>query len=355
MDILFTDCLIYSQDNSGHLLFLGNNYPEATESYHGDVIFRNCDIFKQGRGWGFYIDYRRGEGNTDVVFDGCRLYDTGAVNVGNLLKYDVYSINGTLAYNTTSSSSESDAVLAGDGFENVTIPTFSRNYYVPAISVPVDTQSLINAPTFVIEHSIKHSIYFNCVTTKPVEVNWMNGDAVYKTETLYPGVDSFEGPELIKELPDDLYRNLKYQWVDAKGVLSTDAEIDWTLDTLNFKTAESVNGVTNYVASLKDIRFNLTYYGHLAYYLYAPAVEGVTLKTFGDYAVNHEKTTLIDGNEYWSSNAGWIIPKAGVDDKEKTIIYTVDGVQYSAKVNISALVYAEILCQLYEQEMVAKG
>jgi hypothetical protein len=178
----------------------------------------------------------------------------------------------------------------------------------------------------------------------------MVGDKVNSTATLYPGSPDFKGPEIKKVLEDDYYRDLVYQWVGEKGVLMGE-DIDWNKNSYTYYAAETVNGVSKYVAGLKDVRFNLSYYGHLAYNLYTPAVEGVTLGQFGDYKVNYDKPVMIDGKPYWTSNAGWITPQTAIDLKEKSVVYAIDGVEYRATLKISSLVYAELLCELYKLDL----
>ena len=175
----------------------------------------------------------------------------------------------------------------------------------------------------------------------------MVGDELKHTATVYPGVNTLAGPEIIKELPDDLYRNLIYQWVTKDGITSDEAEanIDWSLDTYTFYGVDSVDGNIKYVAAPKDVRFNMTYMGHLAYYLYVPVVEGVTIDKLGAHYTPTK--VLIEGKEYYCNNAGWINPQTAINDNAATITYTIEGQQYSVNYTLSALLYANIICDDY--------
>ena len=343
IDIEITDSLFFAPSYAGNMMYLGTSGKTYNSAFDSNVTVTNCDFIKPATTYGMAASISRPTGNTKVVFDNCRLYDAGAYS-NTAAHADVTGINGTLGVYSTEGSKESVPVNAADGWENREA-SVTYIYYVPSAStnLPVNSDAIINVPTFDIPATNKLTLTFNRVITKPVEVIWMNGDEVHSTETLYPVADSFAGPEIITELPDDLYRDMVAQFVDANGKLSTETVIDWSVDSYTFYSAESVNGVTKYVSAPKATMFNLAYMGHLAYNLYTPVVEGVTINQLGANYTPHK--VMIDGVEYWCANAGWITPDTAIDTSEVKIIYTIDGVKYTANYKISALIYAELLSE----------
>jgi len=336
IDIEITNSLFFTPSNAGNMMYLGTSGKTYNSAYDSNVTVRNCDFIKPETSYGMAVSITRPTGNTKVVFDNCRLYDAGGTHA------DITGINGTLGFYSTESSKESVPVNAADGWENREA-SVKCIYYVPSSStkLPVNSDAIINVPTFDIPATNKLTLTFNRVISKPVEVTWIDGDEVHSTETLYPVADSFAGPEIIIELPDDLYRDKVLQFVDASGKLSTETVIDWSVDSYTFYSAETVNGVTKYVASPKATMFSLAYMGHLAYNLYTPVVDGVTIDRLGANYTPHK--VKIGGVEYWCANAGWITPDTAIDTSEVQIIYTIDGVKYTTNYRISALIYAELL------------
>lgn len=343
IDIEITDSLLFAPSNSGSMMYLGTSGKTYNSIYDSNVIITNCDFIKPETSWGMAVSISRPTGNTKVVFDNCRLYDAGAYS-NTAAHVDVTGINGTLGVYSEESSKQSVPVNAADGWENREA-SVTYIYYVPSssTSLPVNSDSIIDVPTFDIPATNKLALTFNRVITKPVEVTWMNGDEVHSTETLYPVADSFAGPKIIIELPNDLYRDMRLQFVDKNGTLSTETAIDWAVDSYTFYSAETVNGVTKYVAAPKATMFSLSYMGHLAYNLYTPIVDGVTINQLGAHYTPSK--VVIDGVDYWCANAGWITPQTAIDTSEVQIIYTIDGVKYTANFKISALIYAELLSE----------
>ncbi len=303
-----------------------------------ELTFVNCDIVKPKEDYATYISLNNGALN--VSFDTCRLYDVACTSTNTT----VYA-KGSLG---SSASNVAYGVIVPSGFENKTLENAVQyKYLVPAATAYTTTvNGDIESISFSYPATEELTISYNLVTTTPTPktVIWMNGDAVVSTQTdFYPGCSSFAAPEIIKDLPDDLYRDLRYQWVDANGVPYTNAKIDWSAATVTFYAAESVNGATEYKPDIDDgSLFNLTYLTQFRQNFYLPVVEGMERPTVTGVEPSQEGIVMIDGRKYYCYT--FLKTSTSIFDTDTlNVNYTIEGVDYTAMVDVSGLIYAEII------------
>ena len=314
--------------------------------------FINCDMIKSAAS--FRLDITSVKTASEIVLDNCRLYDAGHSSV------PATSINGSYSL----SNSDASSVPAGEGFTNTKLSTSKAfSYTVPnrtAFAVLDKNATIQELNLDYASTTKKITLYFNVVTTKEVKFNWVKDGEVYKTETVRPGVDTFEAPVIRIPLPNDPYRDMAYHWVDKHGVLYTDA-FAWE-DEYTFYATDKVDGKAAYVAGLKDAQLSFSYVTQFWQYVYLPVVEGMERPTLYHETGTHKPdnssgTVLIGGQEYYFYTY-WQTTVNSLNTFTITVNYTVDGVDYSAKIDTSALIYAEIILnnpEYYaaEQESVA--
>lgn len=305
---------------------------EKNNSKKLTMTFDNCDIIKTGSTYSIGISNSKKEALSEIVFNNCRLYDVGGKSYTN-----TYAAAGTLAYLSTKSSNESYCPpVYEQSLTNKTV-SVSKTYTVPSSTANFPTVTNGQVESVSTSFATKSlTLTYNTVVTKPVTVNYINGEDIVETKTLYPGVDSFSGPEIIVELEDDLYRNLRLQWVDEDGNLA-DEFISFD-DVQNYYTAKSVNGNYDYVAGLKGAMFSMKYMTHFTYVFYLPVVEGVTVTSISGLRAG-DNTAYISGDlyNYWIE---YVESAESFDDLSVKVTYTVDGRKFTASVDLSAYLYA---------------
>ena len=344
--ITMTDSLIYTPANNNFILLGTNN------NYTGvacNVTFTNCDIIKPDSSYATSINDRRPK-TTNIVFDSCRLYDvqnvanTSTLTNGSLEYYFYEKDSG---YNTSN-------LPVADGYTKVNT-SITKSYVVPAsFSFAVDSASEVNRLTFEFKTTTK-TLTFNRVASKPVNVNWVDGEGNTTTESLYPGTVISAPKNGTFELVDDNYRNIVYQWADSQesgkaipkylGFNTETYAVDFETTEYTFYEVTEINGVANYTPVIKNAMFNLGYMGHFAYNIYVPVQDGVTLTFLGDYGAESGKIYVvkIDGVEYWTANSGWISPAKALENQTADIKYIIDGKSYSKQILINSLYYTDLL------------
>ena len=222
----------------------------------------------------------------------------------------------------------------------------TRNEYCLGIRCPGLLWILKNRPeglspyserNIILLHNKKAADLYTDVFSK---VTWIDqyGDVI-KTTDEYKGEQAT--PPAMKLEAGDGYRGFTNpDWLDEKG--NKISLLIGDLDAYTFTVSTELPENPNYVAYMTSAMFNMTYYGHFAYNLYAPVVEGVTIVKIGDYDPSIKK---INGQEYYTANAGWPNPQACIGELTKYIVYNIDGVEYTAAFKLSALNYANLLMQ----------
>ena len=355
IDISITDSLIYTPSNGGYLMFLGtsDNKTYGPEHY-SEILVKNCDIIKAGTGWGLYLYNTRYAGTTNAVFDNCRLYDAGAENTA-ACDAEVTGINGTLGHYKTDTNQESTPVNPADGWTQEVV-SFRYTYYVPAETLTL-TDGLINTPTFDFPANVKHTITFNRIITKPIDVNWIGADGrTVKTEKLTPGIDALIGPKASVELPDDDYRNLAAIWVDAaengKAITETlgwdnDSGIFTWQDTYNFYAVGELDGNKTYVGGIKNAMFNISFLTSFKYNVYFPVNDVLAITSVEGF--EDRGTVSIDAEKYKLYNFA-VGTTAATEDLEVNVAFTVNGEAYEQIFKLSAVRYADMILAISDVE-----
>ena len=314
----------------------------------GDIVasFVNCDFFKVDASYSLGVNVEKTSSVKSVTFDNCRMLDVSggvptAVN-------GCLQINGKYNAGNSNGSQGVSMIAAGSGYTSVAT-SVTYVYSVPTTLSFAKVTGDIATPDYNFTFNDR-SVTYNSIVSKPVNVNWVDLDGNTTTTTEYPGA-IVTAPEIVLDIENDNYRNLVVQWADQNGkAITTLLAYNADTKTVDFETAEytfyakrEIDGKSKYVGTIQNAMLNLTYYGHFAYYLYVPVQEGVTLTQLGDYGPSSISVKIIDGVEYWCANTGWIGPANAVNNKNATVKYTIDGVNYERKMSVSAKLYSEIL------------
>ena len=354
-NVSIVDSLIFSQGSLTSLFTLGTNSPEKNSERFGRVYVKNSDILKDSTGWGAYIINKRGAGNTEIIFDNCRLRDSGAEGVKDGAALDTYAINGNLGYYKTSSKQESDPVVAGNGWYNLSIKTVNYKYNLPlavasgsgSCAFPVDTTADIQKPSFDAPKTDTHKDYtygFNDIVTRDVKVIFMNNSDVVNEATLKAGVDKITIPALSYDAPGSLYLDIFYNWADAAGnLLAADTTVGFEKAEYVYTAVAPAEDNIRYTAGIDDIYFSYVFYAKFHTIVYLPYVEGMEAPALlkGESAFNSGPYLVkINGDTYWAY-ASWDTTTSVADNLNCTAKFTVDGEAYTQTFAVNALIYAE--------------
>ena len=367
------DSMIYFPGGNHGYLFRWVNASSTTTAVT-KVRFTNCDIIKGGEhSYGIGMTVASGV-NHDMLFDNCRTYDLAAANT-------IKGANGTLGYYATKAATGQDsaAPAAAEGYEqvdvNITIP-----YTIPKSMTATATEGLIQSAVIPTETTTLNRT-FNKLDTKAVDVNLFgaNGEIV-KTTQLTPGVTELKMSEyrILKELVDNDFLNIEYQWVDENGNLITDGifaldsktgvawpkllevedeETGTTSYVYNIYAKENINGVVKYVGGIKKASFNLNFLTGFRYNLYIPVDERLSDVVVEGYAKS-DVTVSIGGAAY-TVYYKLVGSAAAAEDNVITATFKVDGTEYNQSWSINAIKYADMLLDtptaLYPSEAAALG
>ena len=244
---------------------------------------------------------------------------------------------------------------AGAGYTNETV-SIKQTYKVPGLTFAVDTASDINAPTYAFKFNSK-TFTFDRIATKAVDVNYVDANGkIIKTEQLRPGVDAIpEAPVSSILLESDPYKNILAQWVDKDGnALGTTLGLDGTnvkwQDEYNFYAVKSLNGTIKYTGGLKDVLFNISFNSNFHYNVYLPAEdENLTINSVTGFDNKCIGAVIIDGKAYYVYS--FVVgTAAAADNASLALNFTAKGVTYDQTINISALIYADIVLESSEVE-----
>ena len=142
----------------------------------------------------------------------------------------------------------------------------------------------------------------------------------------------------------DGWRNvIVTEWTNANG------EIDYTLGTEDEYVFTAVIPTENatYVGAISDVRLNLMYFTNFHIIVYVPydkdIASTVTVENInGANLVQKSGKVLIDGEEFYALRT-YNSTTEVFNESIVTINFTVDGIEYSERYNISGLVYADIV------------
>ena len=338
-EVTVTDTFFYGPASISFLLLGTTGGTQHTEEKHANVLFKNCDFIKEVTSYSYGIGSQR-EYNTNIVFDNCRNYDVES-SVAT-------AINGTLSYYfyEQGGSKNTSHVPTAEGFERKEV-SIAKTYVVPSsLTFALDTESALNAPTFAFATANK-LVTFNRIETKPVAVNWVDGNGeIEKTESLYPGVDTLT-PPIVNDYKwaESEYVNIAYQWADAlengkaiPTVLGLNESIVSWQDEYSFYAVTELDGVVNYVGGIKDAKFNLAYTTNFNYNVYLPIDENVTYNSVDGIAEG--SIVYINGKAYRTYSSPTTTTGAA-ETKHVTVSFTYDEKDYVQTFNLSAVNYAQ--------------
>ena len=329
---------------SNSLLLLGTDDNTHDAAKIANVTFTNCDFTKEDASYSYGVSTLR-KYNSNVSFDGCRLFDVGDNNSGLAKLSDCLVITGRWDNQDLAEMDAAEGYVYAD-------TAIKYSYVIPSKStLSADTSELVNTIKPIV--TTTRNVTYNKVVSKPVNVTWVDGDGNTTAAVAYPGATLTTPETEIIILENDNYRNMLWQWADAKeggkaapSILGFDPEtkaIDTETSEYTFYAVTEIGGASKYVSSIKNAMFSLTYYGHLGYYIHVPVQEGIEIIHLGDYEPDKISVTTIDGVKYWTNNCGWIGPVNALKDDACTIEYKVDGVSYKKVIYLNALMYAEML------------
>lgn len=292
------------------------------------IVFDNCDIISNNSSVSLYLE----SANHSLSYTNCRLYNYYHESATNLGTFGNDVIIGNTA-NLYGRGNVADGHIMLDKTQTITysLPTNSRVTIDANTKLPVFDFAFTNKDISFVKQTVLYTDYFTKVT-------WLdeNGELIEVSDELK---NELATAPAVKVPVGDGYRAFTNPyWLDENG---NKASLTLgTLDAYTMKMSTELPEEPVYVAYMTSAMFNMSYYGHFAYNLYAPVVEGVTIVEIGDYA---PKTVIINGQEYWTANAGWLDPKAAIKDTTKYIVYNIDGQEFTATFKLSALVYASLL------------
>lgn len=194
------------------------------------------------------------------------------------------------------------------------------------------------------------------LSTDLVEVEWLgvDGEVLATTEEFKGDVATI--PSSITKVPS----GNGYTAFTNPVWLNADGKEDLTLNGSEYNFTAALPANPEYVAYVTDILFNMTYMDMFTYRLYVPVVDGVEITMLGAYAPGSSSfgKVMVDGKEYYTSVAAWRSVNRAADSQTARIQFKAHGQSFeyldtngdgtkdtdtSAKVNLSALLYAEIV------------
>ena len=320
--------------------YAAGSYLIQTTNYNasnGEVVqlnFENCDIIDAN----IYLG-RTSEATGDkAIFTNCRV-DANYFAAGQAGSFgQIIFAKGTKATEITSQVSAID-----DTVEIVKVSEPVTAKYVQKTGIVLDPITLLptGAPTI-----NDTDLIFNYAATSVANdfatVTWKDSDGYTIATTKAPKNDTALAP-VVKIPAGDSYRAIvNPNWLDADGKIS---DLSIGNDDAYTFTA-TLDGMLDcdkeYVAYMTDARLSLVYYAHFAYNLYAPVVDGVTIKTIGGSAPA-ATNVLVGGVEYKWRTVGYAGTTSGIDNINANIVYTIDGITYTAKFTFNTILYAKLM------------
>ncbi len=332
----FSDGFFYLANYS--MLF----YTTGSTTVASYTYFNNCDMVKAKESeYAMYFENKSHRSYHLVYMGDCRAVDFTASGDSRIFLNPGF-------YNSQNYFDPSRVTPLTDAASSVKQRETALNYTYLVPSATAYTTTVtdgIQSISFDLPATTPLTCGYSYVVTKAMTVNWKNGDTTEKTQTdFYPGYSSYEAPnleEVIEELEGDLYRGLKhtYQWADATGVPYAEAQIDWTASEITFYVSEA----TEIVPYLSDAQLSLSYVTQFYLNFYLPVVEGMERPTITGAAPSEvNDPVMIDGKEYYLY-VYWIDTVSVFNTKVLNVNYTIDGIAYTARVDISGLIYADMI------------
>ena len=331
-----TDSLLYFPSSS--VLKGDVRLVRVQGSSKATITFDNVDLITEN----INVQIRLEHANHSFIFRNSRVYNT---------KNEQSAYKPTFEGNVISTDTIANASIIAEDYRlldkaqtiTYSLPTVHRVGFDSETGNPTFNFAFGEKPINFTKQSVLYSDYFTKVT-------WLdeNGELIEVSEEVKNELAT--APELKIPVGDGYRAFTNPDWLDENG--EKVSLVLGTLDEYTFKMSTELPEEPVYVADMTSAMFSMTYYGHFAYNLYAPALEGVTIVQLGDYA---PKLVKINGQDYWTANAGWPDPKSAIKDLTKYIVYNIDGQEFTATFKISALTYASLLLSDTETVEVEKN
>ncbi|MBR5139478.1 MAG: metallophosphoesterase family protein, partial [Clostridia bacterium] len=263
---------------------------------------------------------------------GDEVYDNKVVNPTGVLHISAGSSTGTKYHDAYSDDVPFAAYQNDERRKSAIHFTVTENSIVMT-SYFLDDMSVFD--TFTIERKLKADGTIPAKAT----VNWYDTEGnLIKTNVGYEG--------FVADIPSDAYvpsgdgyRSVRItKWLDENGnvsdlVIGTDSEYV-------FIAAVDQPSDGGYIGKISEAMLNLSYYSQFHMNLYLPMIEGMERPNVAGANASYA-TAFIRNREYWVYT-WWMSAVSSTDDKIITVNYTIDGVNYSQRLTIGGLVYAEI-------------
>ncbi len=260
------------------------------------------------------------------------VFDNKVVNPTGTLHISASSSTGS-KFHTSYSYYEYFAAYQNDEKRKSAIRFVIDDDSIVMESYFLDTMTVFDS--FTIEKKLKAD---GSVPSK-AKINWLDAEGNLIATTR--GYESFVAdiPENAVVPAGDGWRDIRItKWLDESGnesdlIIGTDSEY-------TFIAAEVQPSDGGYTASITEAMLNLTYYSQFHMNLYLPVTAGMTRPTVAGASASNGKVYIRD-REYWVYT-WWLSATTVTDDKEVSVVFTIDGVEYTQKFIIGGMVYAEI-------------
>ena len=194
------------------------------------------------------------------------------------------------------------------------------------------------------------------LTSDIVDVEWrgVDGEVLATTKEFKDDVATI--PTSITKVPS----GNSYTAFTNPVWLNADGKEDLALIEGKYYFTAALPENPEYVAYVTEVLFNMSYMDMFTYRIYVPVVDGVEITMLGAYGPGESNfgKVMIDGKQYYVSVAAWRGVNRAVDSQTTRIQFKAHGQSFeyldtngdgtadtdtSAKVSLSALLYAEIV------------
>ena len=301
---------------------VGNNgYVARAYGYstYATINFENCDILSA------HNEAQTGE---TIIFKNCRLNS------------HFNTITGTVRFEGVNRfNNKYDAfTYGGEGLQVVS--AYKTGTYVYPTKLAFDPITLLPTPADTEERTATFSYLVYNPETDVVNVTWKDFDGkVIKTEELIR-TEKAETPLCYLPAIDGWRSPVVTEWLDSEG---NAASLILEKDEVYTAVRPVIDENTKYMANVSEAYLSFSYVAQFHMYFYLPVTEGMERPTLTDKAPSSSSgTVLIGGQKYWVYT-WWCAAPTVADDTTFVINFEIDGVKYTQKFTINALMYAEIV------------
>ena len=349
--------------DGGTFVKLPNGYAMFNMLRPGTYSAKNAKFYGNGASLVRTTDYNTSHGESvKVTFDNCDV-----INANLMLGYSPTSTGDVVTFNNSRVSLNAVAANSTGGYGKIVfgkgtkatsiasqVSVIDDSLEIAALSSPVTTKfvqktgyaidTITLLPTGAPTVSPVDCTFNYAVTTKNntyATVTWKDADGYTLATTKSPKNDTALVPTVYIPESDGYRAIINPNWLDAEGKISNLA----IGDDDEYVFTATLEGLSNtnkeYVSYMTDARFNIVYYAHFAYNIYAPVVEGVNIISIGGSAP--ASTVLINGKAYYNKLTLYRDSTDGITEYTTSIVYSIDGITYTANFKTSALIYAQLI------------